>query len=98
MQPQTQVQLIMRMLLEGRDPQDAIDQPRFKICFGGGLSLEAGHPLAPRFPEALEKNPGPEGFGAAEVVAWHDGALAAGADRRRGGTAIVLTGRQTGGG
>ena len=98
MQPQTQVQLIMRMLLEGRDPQDAIDQPRFKICFGGGLSLEAGHPLAPRFPEALEKNPGPEGFGAAQVVAWHDGALAAGADRRRGGTAIVLTGRQTGGG
>jgi len=91
MQPQTQVQLIMRMLLEGRAPQDAINQPRFKICFGGGLALEAGHPLAERFPDALERNPGPEGFGAAQVVAWHDGELAAGADPRRGGQAIVLS-------
>lgn len=91
MQPQTQVQLIMRMLLERRPPQDAIDQPRFKICFGGDLALEVGHPLSARFPEALEKNPGPEGFGAAQVVAWHDGVLTAGADQRRGGTAVVLT-------
>lgn len=90
MQPQTQVQLILRMLLEGRAPQDAIDQPRFKICFGGGLALEADHPLAERFPEALERNPGPEGFGAAQVVAWHDGRLVAGADARRGGHAVAL--------
>lgn len=90
MQPQTQVQLILHMLVAGRAPQDAIDQPRFKICFGGDLALEPGHPLADRSPEAVKRDPGPEGFGAAQVVAWHDGKLAAGADPRRGGHAVVL--------
>lgn len=90
MQPQTQVQLVLRMLLEGLAPQEAIDCPRFKICFGGGLALEPGHPLAEVVLDALDRNPGPEGFGAAQVVAWHDGRLAAGADARRGGAAIVL--------
>lgn len=90
MQPQAQVQLVMRTLLEGLAPQEAIDAPRFKICFGGDLALEDGHPLSVRYPEALAKNPGPEGFGAAQMIAWYEGRLAAGADRRRGGSALVL--------
>lgn len=90
MQPQAQVQLVVRTLLEGLAPQDAIDAPRFKICFGGDLALEHGHPLVTDFPAALAKNPGPEGFGAAQMIAWHDGRLAAGADQRRGGSAVVL--------
>ncbi len=90
MQPQTQVQLTLRTLLENRSPQAAIDMPRFKICFGGDLALEAGHPLAAMYPAALNKNPGPEGFGAAQMIGWHDGALHAGADARRGGHAIVI--------
>ena len=90
MQPQTQVQLVLRMLLEDLAPQDAIDAPRFKICFGGGLALEDGHELGSVDPSALERSPGPEGFGAAQVVGWHDGELAAGADGRRGGSAVVV--------
>jgi gamma-glutamyltranspeptidase/glutathione hydrolase len=92
MQPQTQVQLILRMLLENHSPQQAIDAPRFKICFGGGLALEEGHELTRLDPSAVDRSPGPEGFGAAQVVAWHEGELAAGADPRRGGSAVVIDG------
>jgi len=90
MQPQAQVQLTLRTLLENRDPQAAIDMPRFKVCFGGDLALEPGHPLAARYPHALTKNPGPEGFGAAQMVGWQQGVLCAGADARRGGHAVVI--------
>jgi len=90
MQPQTQVQLTLRTLLENRGPQAAIDMPRFKICFGGDLALEAGHPLAAQYPDALNKNPGPEGFGAAQMIGWHEGELQAGADARRGGHAVLI--------
>lgn len=90
MQPQTQVQLAVRTLIEGLAPQPAIDMPRFKICFGGDLAVEEGHPLGELHPEALDTNPGPEGFGAAQMVAWHHGDLLAGADGRRGGAAAVV--------
>ena len=90
MQPQAQVQLALRILVEGLEPQAALDAPRFKICFGGELALEPGHPLLAAYPEAADKDPGPEGFGAAQVVGWHNGELSAGADRRRGGSAIVV--------
>jgi gamma-glutamyltranspeptidase/glutathione hydrolase len=90
MQPQTQVQLLVRMLCEGMDAQAAVDAPRFKICFGGALALEAGHPLEALHPDAPVRDPGPEGFGNAQVVGWCDGELATGADSRRGGTARLL--------
>ena len=90
MQPQTQVQLTLRTLLENLGPQEAIDLPRFKICFGGDLALEPAHPLGALYPHALNKNPGPEGFGAAQMIGWHDGELRAGADARRGGQAVVI--------
>ena len=45
MQPQAQVQLLVRMLGEGMAPQEAIDAPRFKVLFGGEVALEPGHPL-----------------------------------------------------
>lgn len=90
MQPQTQVQLALRVLVEGYAPQEAIDLPRFKICFGGDLALEELHPLAETYPAALAKDPGPEGFGAAQMVGWHEGELRAGADRRREGKAVVV--------
>jgi gamma-glutamyltranspeptidase / glutathione hydrolase len=91
MQPQAQVQILIHMLERGLDPQTAIDAPRFRIGFGGALSLEAGHPLSEALPEAANRPPGPEGFGAAQVVAIdHDGHVTAGADPRRGGSAAVL--------
>lgn len=90
MQPQAQVQLLVRMLVEGLAPQEAIDRPRFKVCFGGDLALEPDHELAGTHPAALSRPPGPEGFGAAQVVGWHGGRLQAGADARRGGSAALL--------
>jgi gamma-glutamyltranspeptidase/glutathione hydrolase len=90
MQPQTQVQLLVRVLCEDLGLQAAIDAPRFKVCFGGDLALEAGHPLSESHPGALHRDPGPEGFGGAQAVGWHHGVLAAGADARRGGVAALV--------
>ena len=84
-QPQAQVQILIRMFEEGLAPQEAIDAPRFKIAFGGDLALERGHPLGHRFPDALERDAGQEGYGAAQVARQGEGALDAGADARRGG-------------
>ena len=90
MQPQAQVQLLVRMIVEGLAPQEAVDRPRFKVCFGGDLALEPDHELGGAHPAALSRPPGPEGFGAAQVVGWHQGRLEAAADARRGGSAAVL--------
>jgi gamma-glutamyltranspeptidase/glutathione hydrolase len=93
MQPQAQVQVLIQLLERGISPQAAIDEPRFRIGFGGTLSLEGGHPLCEAMPEAAAQPPGPEGFGAAQVVAGPDapGGVAAGADRRRGGLAQLVS-------
>jgi len=91
MQPQAQVQLITRMLVEDFAPQQAIDAPRFKVCFGGALALEANHELVEMYPDALNQPAGPEGFGAAQIVGWYKGELHAAADARRGGSAVIVT-------
>jgi gamma-glutamyltranspeptidase/glutathione hydrolase len=93
MQPQAQVQVLVQLLEHGLDPQAAIDAPRFRIGFGGVLSLEAGHPLCDEMPDAAARPPGPEGFGAAQVVSGPagPGGVAAGADHRRGGVAQVVS-------
>lgn len=85
MQAQAQVQILVHLLERGLDPQAAIDEPRFKILLGGEVALEAGHPLAASLPDAANRSPGLEGFGAAQVVGWHHGVLQGGADARRGG-------------
>jgi gamma-glutamyltranspeptidase/glutathione hydrolase len=90
MQPQTQVQVLIRVLCQGLGLQEAIDAPRFKLCFGGDLALEPGHPLSRQRPEALARDPGPEGFGNAQAVGWRSGSLEAAADDRRGGSARLL--------
>ena len=91
MQPQAQVQVLVHMVERGLAPQAAIDEPRFRIGFGGVLSLEAGHPLCDSMPDAAARPPGPEGFGAAQVVAVDaEGSVRAGADPRRGGAATAL--------
>jgi gamma-glutamyltranspeptidase/glutathione hydrolase len=90
MQPQTQVQVLVRVLCEEFPLQAAIDAPRFKICFGGDVALEPGHPLVASMPTALQKDPGPEGFGNAQAVGRPHGILDAGADARRGGFARLL--------
>ena len=44
MQPQAQVQVLVHLLERGLDPQAAIDQPRFRIGFGGVLVARARSP------------------------------------------------------
>ncbi len=91
MQPQTQVQVLIRVLCQGLGLQEAIDAPRFKLRFGGDLVLEPGHPLGRERPDALARDPGPEGFGSAQAVGWRAGTLEAAADDRRGGAARLLS-------
>jgi gamma-glutamyltranspeptidase/glutathione hydrolase len=92
MQPQAQVQVLIHLLERGLDPQEAIDEPRFKILFGGSLALEAGHPLSHELPDAAARPPGPEGYGAAQVAGVVGGELVGGADpRRHGGVATVTS-------
>ena len=91
MQPQAQVQVLVHLLERGLDPQAAIDQPRFRIGFGGVLSLEPGHPLAEAMPDAAARPPGPEGYGAVQVAGIDGtGGRTAGADPRRHGAATVV--------
>jgi gamma-glutamyltranspeptidase/glutathione hydrolase len=92
MQPQAQVQILIHMLERGVDPQTAIDAPRFRIGFGGALSLEHGHLLSDVLRDAADRPPGPEGFGAAQVVGVdREAGVSAGADPRRGGSAQVVS-------
>ena len=91
MQPQAQVQLLIHLLDRGLEPQAAIDQPRFRLLFGGALALEPGHPLASLMPEAAARPPGPEGYGAAQIAGRRpDGRVTAGADARRGGSVALI--------
>jgi gamma-glutamyltranspeptidase/glutathione hydrolase len=89
MQPQAQVQILIHLVDGGLAPQPAVDQPRFKILPGGALSLEAGHLLSASMPDAAQRPAGLEGFGAAQVVGWHQGTLLGGADHRRGGAVVI---------
>jgi gamma-glutamyltranspeptidase/glutathione hydrolase len=91
MQPQAQIQVLVHLLERGLAPQAAIDEPRFKILFGGDLSLEAGHPLSAELPDAAARPAGPEGYGAAQVAGVVDGQLLAGADHRRDGAVAAAT-------
>lgn len=90
MQPQAQVQILIRMLDEGMAPQEAIDAPRFMVAIGGGLVLEEGHELSDSFPDAVGGRTRPDEFGGAQVASRRGGSLAAGADPRRGGSALVF--------
>jgi gamma-glutamyltranspeptidase len=84
------VQLIIHLVEEGMDPQQAVDAPRMRVLFGGEMALEPGHPLGARFPEAVGRPTSQDGYGAAQIVSHRDGRFAGGADPRRDGSVIVL--------
>ena len=90
MQPQAQVQVLVHLLERGRTPQQAIDEPRWKIAIGGQLSLEAGHSLSAEMPEAAARPPGPEGYGACHVAGVVGDRVLAGADHRRHGAVSLV--------
>jgi gamma-glutamyltranspeptidase/glutathione hydrolase len=89
-QAQVQVQLAVHLVVEGMGAQASVDAPRMRWLFGGEVALEPGHPLAGRFPDAVGRPTGFEGFGAAQVASLRDGEVSGGADARRDGAVVVV--------
>lgn len=94
MQPQGQLQIALRVLLDGRNPQSAIDAPRFRQMAGLDINLEDAVPQATR--RYLEDHghrvlPLPEGymdFGSAQALCRYDDCWVAGTDGRKDGAAV----------
>ncbi|QIL83621.1 gamma-glutamyltransferase family protein [Diaphorobacter sp. HDW4A] len=102
MQPQGHLQMVMRYLVEGWNPQAASDAPRWRIDDAGQLILEPAVPQA--VVEGLRRMghtpkimvPGNLEFGSAQLVArldadisgTTDAVYAAGSDHRRDGQAV----------
>jgi gamma-glutamyltranspeptidase/glutathione hydrolase len=95
MQPQAQVQVLDRLLLEATDPQAALDAPRWHTSGGGRVQLEGGWPAAVSSGMA-DRGYAVDGadeaaFGRGEaVVARDDGWLIGGSDARGDGLAAGL--------
>jgi gamma-glutamyltranspeptidase/glutathione hydrolase len=90
MQAQGQIQVLVNLLVHRMAPQAAVDAPRFRVLNGGELTVEPGHELAARMPEAIGRDPGNGGFGGCQVVRTVDGSLAGGTDPRRGGLVVQV--------
>jgi len=102
MQPQGHLQMVMRCVAEGWNPQAASDAPRWRIDDAGQLILEPTVP--PSVVEGLQRMghaprimpPGNLEFGSAQLVArldetisgTADAVYAAGSDHRRDGQAV----------
>lgn len=94
MQPQGHLQMALRLLVWGQNPQAASDAPRWKVTGGLGVSVEAGVPT--RTVEALRElghevdvATGSGAFGGAQlVVRTEDGGYVAGSDHRKDGQAV----------
>lgn len=91
MQPQGHVQMVVRLLDYGQNPQSAADAPRWKIAANGSLLLEStiaettAAELAARGHQVVMAPPGSLDFGAAQLIyRMQDGYLAASEPRRDG--------------
>ncbi|MBN1809584.1 MAG: gamma-glutamyltransferase family protein [Planctomycetes bacterium] len=91
MQPQGHLQMILRVLGHGQNPQAAADAPRWQVTGGKEVAVEEGFP-----PEVLEDLAGrghgigvrPQGiFGGAQLICRMDGGYAAASDKRKDGCA-----------
>jgi gamma-glutamyltranspeptidase / glutathione hydrolase len=96
MQAQGHVQMAIRMVVHGQNPQAASDAPRWRVTGGRGVALEVGtpDPVAQALADAghaVERS-APDasfGFGGAQLV-WRDdhGGYVAGSDHRKDGQAV----------
>jgi len=94
MQPQGHLQMTVRLLDYGQNPQAAADAPRWKVTRDGGVLLEQavpestaadlarrGHRVARAAPESME-------FGAAQLILCLEDGYAAASEPRRDGQAV----------
>lgn len=95
MQAQGHVQMAVRMLLLGQNPQAASDAPRWQVASGKRLRLEPGlagsvaDELAALGHEVELAKPGDPSFGGAQLIArLPQGAYVAGSDSRKDGQAV----------
>lgn len=94
MQPQGQLQIALRILLGGCNPQAAIDAPRFRHMAGLDINVEEAMPeatkqgLAARGHRIKPLPPGYMDFGAAHVAYRLEDGWVAGADGRKDGAAV----------
>jgi gamma-glutamyltranspeptidase/glutathione hydrolase len=94
MQPQGHLQLLIRMLVYGQDPQVAIDAPRWRALGGRKVAVEPGFDpglvagLEARGHEITAPPDGVFGFGGAQVIQRAPGGYVGGSDPRKDGQAV----------
>lgn len=94
MQPQGHVQLVLRVVLFGQNPQTALDGPRWYLAPDGRVALEpalaaaVGAELSARGHSALEA-PSPLLFGGGQAIHRLEQGYCAGSDPRKDGQAVA---------
>jgi gamma-glutamyltranspeptidase/glutathione hydrolase len=94
MQPQGHVQMVVRLVDYGQNPQAAADAPRWKIMLDGSILLE--HAVAEEVANGLaglghrivRAAPGSTEFGAAQLIHRLGDAYVAASESRRDGQAV----------
>ena len=94
MQPQGHLQMAVRLLDYGQNPQAAADAPRWKVTRDGGVLLEQAvseklaSELAQRGHHVTRAAAGSTEFGAAQLILKVDGGYVAASEPRRDGQAV----------
>jgi gamma-glutamyltranspeptidase / glutathione hydrolase len=95
MQAQGHVQMAVRVLLHGQNPQAASDAPRWQVMEDGGVSVEAAMPASTvetlrswGHPVRVAEGWTNQSFGGAQLILRHEGAYVAGSDQRKDGMAV----------
>jgi gamma-glutamyltranspeptidase/glutathione hydrolase len=94
MQAQGHVQMAVRVLLHGQNPQAACDAPRWQVVDGGALMVEASMPKevveglrARGHDVSIENGWANQSFGGAQLILRNGDAYMAGSDQRKDGMA-----------
>lgn len=95
MQAQGHVQMAMRVLLHGQNPQAASDAPRWQVTEGGSIAVEASMPTATvsalralGHSIAVHAGWANQGFGGAQLIVKSADGYVAGSDQRKDGQAV----------
>jgi gamma-glutamyltranspeptidase/glutathione hydrolase len=95
MQAQGHVQMAMRVLLHGQNPQAACDAPRWQVLDEGILAVEASMPTdtvealrALGHKVVVSSGWADQSFGGAQLILRGEGCYVAGSDQRKDGQAI----------
>jgi gamma-glutamyltranspeptidase/glutathione hydrolase len=95
MQAQGHVQMMLRRLVYGQNPQSAADAPRWRVIGGRRIAVEASFPpaiaeaLAAKGHEIVVETPDSVfAFGGAQIIERLEGGYVAGSDPRKDGQAV----------